>query len=81
MLCRINWLGRGATLFLKNGPERYAILYKSLQNVGYCLTLYQRIEMYLAAEIVKNYQDFFLKKCIFLRQLESFYRSCSVHVI
>ena len=38
-----------------------------------------KIEMYLAAEIIIIYQDF--SAYFFLRQLESFYRLCYVHVI
>ena len=39
-----------------------------------------KIKMYLTAEITIIYQDLFLMG-FFLQQLESFYRSCSVHVI
>ena len=50
-----------------NGTERYAdMLLRRNRNV-------------LAAEIIIIYQGFL--SAFFLRQLESFYRSCSVHVM
>ena len=69
VLYRINcsWCGTGATL--KNRDQRYAGMLFSLNRTV------------IGWRNNNNLSGFFPKKCFYLRQLESFYFSCSVNVI
>ena len=95
LVCKFEEVGWDIHVSKKNPGKLFALPHKLVVVVGggvkLCIEIglrgklacyfVKKIERYLAAEIIL-YQNFFsMKDLSLLQQLESFYRSCSVHVM